>query len=80
MPANIEILSLPANVHEAEGAVEYQAEYSIADRRIVVERRYVDRSLHGQCTPEETRDQMEIARVIKRVLQRLILYRPTPNL
>jgi hypothetical protein len=80
LPTNIEIMNLPANVHEAIGAVEYRAEYSIVDGRIVVERRYLDRSPRGQCTPSETRDQMEIARVVMRDLQRLILYRPAPNL
>jgi hypothetical protein len=50
------------------------------DGRIAVTRRFTDRSLHGQCTPEETREQMKIAHVMQRDLQKLILFRPSPNL
>jgi transglutaminase-like putative cysteine protease len=80
LPENIEILSLPTGVRETKGAFEYRAEYSMADGHISIERRFMDRSPDGQCTPDETREQMAIARIIKRDLQKLILYRPSPNL
>jgi transglutaminase-like putative cysteine protease len=80
LPQNIEILSLPRNVYEAKGSLEYQADYSMMDHQISVVRRLTDRSPHGQCTPGETRDQMVVARAIKRDLQKLILFRPSPNL
>jgi transglutaminase-like putative cysteine protease len=80
LPKNIEILSLPKDVDESKGRIEYQSNYSMMDGKIAVTRRFTDRSLHGQCTPAETRDQMEIARAMQRDLQKLILFRPSPNL
>lgn len=80
LPTNIEILSLPRNVKEAAGSFEYEAEYSVKGGRISILRRFEDRSPRGQCTPSETRDQMKVARIIKRDLQKVILYRPSPSL
>jgi hypothetical protein len=80
LPNNIEVLSLPSNVHEKQGYLEYQADYSMMAGRLSVVRRFVDRSPHGQCAPDETRDQMAVAHVVKHDLQKLILYRPSPNL
>lgn len=80
LPNSIEILSLPKDVHEAKGALEYDAHYAMADGHISVVRKYLDTTPHGQCTPDETRDQMVVAEAVKRDLQKLILYRPVPNL
>ena len=80
LPKNIEILSVPRNVEAADGFFEYRAEYSIKDSTISIVRRFEDRTPRGQCTPGETRDQVAVARIIKRDLQKVILYRPSPSL
>jgi transglutaminase-like putative cysteine protease len=80
LPDNIEILSLPPNVSETKGFLEYRSEYQMSEGKISILRRFTDRSPRGQCTPEETRDQRTIARAIKRDIQKLILYRPSPSL
>jgi hypothetical protein len=41
---------------------------------------FEDRRPPGQCTPDERGDQLTIARIIKRHLQKVILYRPAPSL
>ena len=80
LPSNIEVLSLPSNVYEKRGYLEYQADYGMMGGRLSVVRRFTDSSPHGQCAPDETRDQMAVAHIVKRDLQKLILYRPSPNL
>jgi hypothetical protein len=80
LPKNIEVLNLPAGTDVSKGRIEYQSSYSMMDGKVAVTRRFADRSLHGQCTPAETRDQMEVARAMQRDLQKLILFRPSPNL
>jgi transglutaminase-like putative cysteine protease len=80
LPRNIEVLNLPAGADVSKGRIEYQSSYSMMDGKIAVTRRFADRSVHGQCTPAETRDQMEVAHAMQRDLQKLILFRPSPNL
>jgi len=80
LPAELEIISLPPDVSETHGDLAYTATYKQNGRSITVNREFVDRSAHGQCSPAETREQAAMATAINRDLRRMVLFRPAPGL
>jgi hypothetical protein len=80
LPPEIEIFSLPPNVEEKAGVVQYRATYTKDATSITIDRELVDQSPHGQCTPDETADQAKIATVVNRDLRRMVLFKPAPGL